>query len=169
MSVSVGQHKLGPDNATLSVRTKKGGAASKAGHNLLIEVTSWSATLDVGADQPQMSIELSADSSSMKVIEGTGGVMALGDTDKTGIAQTIKDEVLKGTKIEFRSSTVAPTADGDHLKVTGELDLAGKRMPARVRAHGRRRWLPHRQRNRQAEQLGHEAVLGAVRDAQGAR
>lgn len=128
MSVSVGKHKLGPDNATLSVRTQKGGAASKAGHNLLIEVTSWSATLDVGADQRPASIELTADSTTMKILEGTGGVMALGDNDKAGIAQTINDEVLKGTKIEFRSSTV-DASDADHFRVRGELDLAGKRLP----------------------------------------
>jgi polyisoprenoid-binding protein YceI len=129
MPISVGTHKLGPENATLSVRTKKAGAASKAGHDLLIEVTSWSATLDVGADPGQTSIELTADSTSMKVIEGTGGVMALGDSDKVGIAQTINDEVLTGTRIEFHSSAVQAAGDGDHLHVSGELDLAGKRLP----------------------------------------
>ena len=129
MPISVGTHTFGPENATLSVRTQKAGAASKAGHNLLIEVTAWSATLDVGADPAQTSIELSADSRSMKVIEGTGGVMALGDADKVGIAQTITDEVLKGTTIEFHSSTVRAAGDADRLDVSGELDLAGKRLP----------------------------------------
>ena len=41
---------FGPENATLTVRTKRTGAASKAGHDLLIEVTSWSATLDPDAN-----------------------------------------------------------------------------------------------------------------------
>jgi hypothetical protein len=37
--------KLGPDNARLTVRTGRGGAAAKAGHNQVLEVTRWSATL----------------------------------------------------------------------------------------------------------------------------
>ena len=41
---------FGPENARLTVRTTRTGAASKAGHDLLIEVTSWSATLDPEAD-----------------------------------------------------------------------------------------------------------------------
>jgi hypothetical protein len=110
---------FGPENATLTVRTKRKGAASKAGHDLLIEVTSWSATLD------EQSITLTADASSLRVLEGTGGVMALGDDDKAGIAQTIDEEVLKGTPIEFRSTSMEPGPG----RVTGELELAGKRRP----------------------------------------
>jgi YceI-like domain len=116
-------HTFGPENATLTVRTKRQGAASKAGHDLLIEVTSWSATLDEG------SIELTADSSSLRVLEGTGGMMALGDDDKAGITQTIDDEVLMGKPIEFRSIAVEPDADGRPGRVSGELELAGARRP----------------------------------------
>jgi YceI-like domain len=112
-------HTFGPENATLAVRTKRQGAASKAGHDLLIEVTSWSATLD------ERSITLTADSSSLRVLEGTGGMMTLGDDDKAGIAQTIEEEVLKGTPIEFRSTSMEPGPG----KVTGELELAGERRP----------------------------------------
>jgi YceI-like domain len=112
-------HTFGPENATLTVRTKRGGAAQKAGHDLLIEVTSWSATLDEG------SIALTADPSSLRVLEGTGGMMALGDDDKAGIAQTIDDEVLKGRPIEFRSTSVEPGPG----RVSGELELAGESRP----------------------------------------
>ena len=38
--------RLGPENGTLTVRTGRGGAAAKAGHDLVIEVERWSATLD---------------------------------------------------------------------------------------------------------------------------
>jgi YceI-like domain len=116
-------HTFGPENATLTVRTKRQGAASKAGHDLLIEVTSWSATLDEG------SIALTADPASLRVLEGTGGMMTLGDDDKAGIAQTIDEEVLKGTPIEFRSSAVELDAAGSPGKVSGELELAGRRRP----------------------------------------
>jgi hypothetical protein len=119
-------HRFGPENATLTVRTKRVGAASKAGHDLLIEVTSWSATLDLGEERVAT---LTADASSLRVLEGTGGVMALDDDDKAGIAKTIDDEVLKGTPIEFRSNAVELSRDGGPGRVSGELELAGRRHP----------------------------------------
>ena len=114
---------FGPENARLTVRTGRTGAASKAGHDLLIEVTSWSATLDPDADP---ALTLSADSRSLRVLEGSGGVQALDDDDKAGIRQTIDDEVLEGTPIEFRSTRYAP---GDPIRVEGELELRGERRP----------------------------------------
>jgi hypothetical protein len=111
---------FGPENATLTVRTKRTGAASKAGHDLLFEVTSWSATLDQDADP---ALTLTADSGSLRVLEGSGGIQALGDDDKAGIEQTIEEEVLMGTPIEFRSTAL----EGRRLE--GELELAGQRHP----------------------------------------
>ena len=35
---------IGPDNATLHVKTYREGVAALAGHDLVIEVTSWNAT-----------------------------------------------------------------------------------------------------------------------------
>ena len=112
---------FGPENALLTVRTKRTGVASKAGHDLLIEVTSWSATLDPEANP---ALTLTADSRSLRVIEGTGGVQALGEDDKAGIRQTIDDQVLEGTPIEFRSTRLEP---GDPMRVEGELELHGER------------------------------------------
>jgi polyisoprenoid-binding protein YceI len=123
MGIQAGSYTLGPDTGRLSVRTQKAGAASKAGHNLLMAVTAWSATLEVGE---QTTIELTADSNSLKVIEGSGGMTSLGDSDKAGIGQTIVEEVLQGTTIAFRSTSVSGT---DPLHVTGELELAGQTHP----------------------------------------
>jgi polyisoprenoid-binding protein YceI len=128
MTLSAGRYTLGPDNGTLSVRTKKGGAIAKAGHDLLIRVRDWSATLDVGEDATSTAIGLTADSSSMQVVEGTGGMTSLGDDEKRGIAQTINEEILKGTRITFRSTEI--TSHGDHLHVSGELELVGTTRPA---------------------------------------
>ena len=86
----------GPHNATLTVHTKRGGAAAKAGHDLTILVERWSATYEDG----ELSFE--ADSSSLKVVEGTGGAFSLGDEEKAAIKQTIDEEVLKGTPISYR-------------------------------------------------------------------
>src|SRR5579884_975 len=115
------QH-FGPDNARLTIRTGRKGAASKAGHDLLIEVGSWQATLDPDA---QPALTLTADSRSLRVLEGTGGVKGLDDDDKANIAKTIDDEVLKGRAIEFRSNQVERRPDG--LSVAGELTLGDRR------------------------------------------
>ena len=117
--------RFGPDNARLTIRTARTGAASRAGHDLLIEVRSWEATLDTDADP---ALTLTADSRSLRVLEGTGGVKALDDDDRTNIAKTIDDEVLKGCAITFRSNHVHRRPDGG-LAVAGELELGGRRGP----------------------------------------
>src|SRR6478672_2871167 len=49
MAIPEGTYTLGPDDGTLVVRTTRTGVAAKAGHDLLIEVTAWQATLEVAA------------------------------------------------------------------------------------------------------------------------
>lgn len=135
-------YELGPDSGTLTVRTGKAGAAAKAGHNLRMEVGAWRATVDLG-ESP--SLVLTADSRSFRVVEGTGGVMPLGDEEKRAIPQTIDEEVLKGTPIEFRSTSVY--IDDGRADVEGELELFGARRPVsfavelgpQQRMHGRAR------------------------------
>ena len=87
-------YKLGPKDGTLSVRTTRTGAAAKAGHDLLIHVIGWEATLEVGADPAQANIALDVDPTSLRVRDGTGGMQPLGYEDKANIEQTINDEVL---------------------------------------------------------------------------
>ena len=110
----------GPGDGTLSVRTKRTGAAAKAGHNLLLHVTAWEATLAVGSDPADTSLELDVDAASLRVLEGTGGMQALGDDDKANIEKTIDDEVLKRKAITFRRATCepAPAAAGSACGAT---------------------------------------------------
>ncbi len=129
MSIPVGTYRLGPENGTLSVRTSRTGAVAKAGHDLLIHVTVWEATLEVGEDPGQTSIVLDADPKSLHVREGTGGMKSLDDDDKASIRETIDDEILKGQAVEFRSTSVRPAADGGGMSVEGELKLVGTTRP----------------------------------------
>jgi polyisoprenoid-binding protein YceI len=128
MAIQPGAHKLGPHNATLRVKTGRSGAAAKAGHDLVIEVTSWEATLDAG-EAP--SIELSADPTSLKVIEGKGGMQALDDDGKADILKSIDKDVLKKKAISFRSTSVEQSDGG--LAVKGDLELVGKTAPVEFR------------------------------------
>ncbi|MBV8220145.1 MAG: YceI family protein [Solirubrobacterales bacterium] len=115
---------FGPDNASLTIRTGRTGGAAKAGHDLVIEVESWQATLDPEA---QPALTLTADARSLRVLDGHGGIKSLSEGDKTDIKKTIDKEVLKGCDIEFRSSDVQETPGG--LSVRGELTLNGKQSP----------------------------------------
>jgi polyisoprenoid-binding protein YceI len=124
MAIQAGTYKLGPDNASLHVETGRSGAAAKAGHDLIIDVTSWEATLEVGDTS---SLELSADSTSLHVREGKGGMQALGDDDKADIRKTIDKDVLKTKDVTFTSSSVESAGDG--LKVSGDLEMGGKSKP----------------------------------------
>jgi hypothetical protein len=116
--------QFGPDNASLRIRTGRTGGAAKAGHDLLIEVGSWQATLDPEA---QPALTLTADSGSLRVLDGTGGLKSLNEGDKTDIKKTIDKEVLKRTPIEFRSSELREVPGG--FSVRGELSIHGKHAP----------------------------------------
>jgi len=133
MSSRTGNYTLGPDSATLTVRTGKRGVAAAAGHNLQITVSSWSATLQLAADPAASRLSLTADSRSLRVIAGTGGAQALGADDMTAIEQTIDSDVLKGGAIRFQStkihSAAAHSGAKDDLHVHGDLDLLGHTGP----------------------------------------
>ena len=120
-------HRLGPSDGTLALRTGRNGAAAKAGHDLLIHVTRWEALLSTGEDGGEPRLALDIDGASLRVVEGTGGMKALTDSDKADISQTIDDEILKRQPIVFRSTQVR-RGDGG-LTVEGDLTLLGETRP----------------------------------------
>jgi polyisoprenoid-binding protein YceI len=124
VSITAGTYRLGPADGMLSVRTGRTGAVAKAGHDLKLEVTAWEATLEVGAETR---MELTADATSLRVREATGGMKALDEGDEANIATTIDDEVLKGEPIVFRSTRAHPAPGG--LSVEGQLTLRGATRP----------------------------------------
>jgi polyisoprenoid-binding protein YceI len=135
MAIEAGTYKLGPDNATLRVKTGRHGAAAKAGHDLSIEVKSWEATLTVADDPAASSVSLTADATSLHVLEGVGGLQALGDDDKADIRKTIDKDVLKKKAIEFTSTSVS-SSDGGALAVSGDLSMGGKSKPVEFTIDG---------------------------------
>jgi polyisoprenoid-binding protein YceI len=129
VSIQAGRYRLGRDNATLSVQTERAGAAAKAGHDLVIRVTSWEAELVIAEDPAYTSMELTADATSLRVVKGTGGMQALRDDDVENIEQTINDEVLMGQQIRFRSTRVQTEPGGSTLHAEGDLTLVGTTQP----------------------------------------
>jgi polyisoprenoid-binding protein YceI len=128
VAIAPGRHLLGPQDGTLEIRTYREGMAARAGHDLIIDVGDWQATLEVLPEAAGSSIALTADPRSLRVREGLGGVKPLTDKDRAEIRQTIDDKVLRGEPIEFRSTDVQPAGEG-RLTVDGELTLAGRVGP----------------------------------------
>ena len=128
----MGSHRVGPDNASLQVRTYREGVAAKAGHDLIIDVTRWNATIEAGDDPAGWTIEVDADSRSLEVREGLRGVKPLTDKDRVEIRKNIDAKVLGGEPVRFRSSEVRLVDDGRRLHVEGELSMAGSARPLSV-------------------------------------
>src|SRR5712691_4243496 len=128
MAIQAGIYKLGPKDGTLSVRTARSGAAAKAGHDLLLHVTDWEATIEAAADPAQTTVALVADATSLRVREGTGGMQPLEEKDIASIHESIDTDVLKKQDIAFRSTRVE-SSDNGHMRLEGELTLAGASHP----------------------------------------
>jgi hypothetical protein len=116
MPIPEGTHSIGPSNGSLKVKTGREGAAAKAGHDLVLGVTSWEATVE-GGDNP--SIRLTADPSSFDVLEGTGGAKALSEKDKGEIKKSITGKVLGSSQITFQSSEVTDSSAKGDLSIAG--------------------------------------------------
>ena len=127
MPLPRGSHKLGPSNGALMVKTFREGLASKAGHDLVIEVTRWDATLEVGEDEASTSVQLTADPGSMVVREGHRGVKPLTDKDRDDIVKNIDKKVLGSDPISF-TGTGSAAADG-RVPVSGDLTMVGATRP----------------------------------------
>jgi polyisoprenoid-binding protein YceI len=129
MALPTGTHSLGPENASLQVRTYREGVAAKAGHDLIIDVTRWDATVEVADEPAGWTIGLNADPRSLEIREGLRGVKPLTDKDRVEIRRNIDEKILGSHPIEFRSRGVRLGDDGGLLTVEGELSMAGSTRP----------------------------------------
>src|SRR5579863_5852925 len=128
MAVRPGTHSLGPGDGSCRIQTYREGVAQKVGHDLIIEVSQWQATVEVSDDGRPTAISFAADPRSLHVLEGHRGVKPLSDSDRGEIRSNIDDKVLQGQPIEFRSDSVEES--GGRLAVHGDLTMAGTTNPA---------------------------------------
>jgi polyisoprenoid-binding protein YceI len=125
VELASGTYAIGPSTGALMLHTRRDGLGAMAGHDLVIEVTRWQATIDSAA----RTVELTADPRSLEVREGVRGVKPLTDRDRGEIRANIDDKVLGGQPIEFRSSAVRMPDGPGRLAVEGELTMAGGTRP----------------------------------------
>jgi hypothetical protein len=101
VTLQTGSQRLGPDDATVEIRTYREGMASKAGHDLIIDLREWDATLALADDSEQSSLAFSADPRSLHVREGLRGLKPLSDKDRDEIRKNIDEKVLGGHPISL--------------------------------------------------------------------
>jgi polyisoprenoid-binding protein YceI len=130
VAATTGNFRLGPDAGRVVIKTGRAGLAAKAGHDLTIEVTRWSAQVEVPAEgdggQSAATVSAELDLGSLEVREGTGGAMPLTDRDRREIKKQISG-ILRGGTASFASTRVIPPG-----AIEGTVTLNGKTQPARL-------------------------------------
>ncbi len=140
MALGAGRYAL---EGRLTLRTSRDGLAAQAGHDLTIDVGSWSGEVVIGADLAPASLDATVELGSLVVRAGTGGIKPLSDRDKREILTTAR-KVLSADRYpeaSFTASSFSPATDGG--TIDGTLTLAGKSGPLRleVRQTGPDRYL----------------------------
>jgi polyisoprenoid-binding protein YceI len=134
-----GTHELGPADGQVLIRTGREGLAARAGHDLTIEITRWSARVTVpdaasgGVAAASLTAEL--DLGSLAVRLGTGGAKPLSDRDRRDILGTARKILGQAAQASFASSRVIPSAAGSASQggaIEGTLTLRGTSRPLRL-------------------------------------
>ena len=135
MAATSGNFRLGPDTGRVVIKTGRAGLAAKAGHDLTIEVTRWSAQVEVpaesdGGGQSAATVSAELDLGSLEVREGTGGAVPLTDRDRREIKKQMGKILGSGTAT-FASSRIIPSGSSGGA-IEGTVTLNGKSQPARL-------------------------------------
>ncbi|MBO2447313.1 YceI family protein [Actinomadura barringtoniae] len=131
--LSEGRYELGPEGGRLLLKTSRSGLGRRAGHDLTIEATRWSATVTLGTDAGSSSVEVSVEVDGLEVVEGTGGVLPLSDSDRTEIRKNLR-KVLQADRhhaITFEAGGASGTPED--FTVEGELTIVGRSQSLTVR------------------------------------
>jgi polyisoprenoid-binding protein YceI len=131
-----GTFLLGPDSGRVLLKTGRAGLAARAGHDLTIEITRWSARVTIpsdGVSAAEITAEL--DLGSLAVREGTGGAKPLTDKDRRDIAGTAR-KILGQGPASFTSTRVIPSGSSAQTvssgAIEGTLTLNGRSAPVRL-------------------------------------
>ncbi|MFY9927128.1 MAG: YceI family protein [Streptosporangiaceae bacterium] len=143
-----GTFTLGPGAGRVLIKTTRIGFAARAGHDLTLEVTRWSAQVEVPPEDGKdgedaggvtaATVRAELDLGSIEVREGRGGAKPLSDRDRREIRKTMTGLLGTGTAT-FTSSRVVRSAasggaGGDAVgdAVEGTLSLNGTSAPVRL-------------------------------------
>jgi polyisoprenoid-binding protein YceI len=133
MALHAGCHALGNDQGRVALLTARDGLAAQAGHDLRIEITTWSGELTVADNRQPTALSVKLDMNSLVVREGTGGVKPLTDRDRREIAVTSRKVlgVDRHPEATFTSSSFEAGTNGGGF-IQGMLMLGGISRPLRL-------------------------------------
>ena len=137
MAQQPGRHAFGSGRGRVRLLTGRDGLAAQAGHDLTIEVSSWSGELVVSDDGEPTELSATLDLTSLVVIAGTGGVKPLTDRDRREIVATAQ-KVLRADRhpeAVFAASAFEPGSGGGGV-IQGTLTLGGVSRPLRLDVSG---------------------------------
>jgi polyisoprenoid-binding protein YceI len=126
MALAPGTHTLGPDSGTIEVRTYREGIAQKVGHDLIIDVGSWTGTVETTPEGAPSAFTLELETTSLAVRDGHNGVKPLSEKDRNDIKDNINKKVLQRQPVSFQSDAVE-NAGG--ITVRGRLTIVGNERP----------------------------------------
>ena len=116
------------------LKTGRAGMAARAGHDLTIEITSWSAQVEVPDEDAggvtAATVTARLDLGSLAVREGSGGAKPLSDSDRRDIKKTIGGILGDGEATFASSRIVSSGASGGAIE--GTLTLNGRSQPVRL-------------------------------------
>ena len=134
MAAITGNFRLGPDNGRVVLKTGRAGLASRAGHDLTIEVTRWSAEVQVPDEEAggvtAATVQADLDLGSLEVRSGTGGAKPLSDRDRADIKKQISGILGTGTASFASSKIVRVGSSGGAIE--GTLTFNGQSEPVRL-------------------------------------
>ena len=136
MAVHAGRQQFGPERGRIVLLTTRDGLAAQAGHDLTIEVTQWSAELEVADDLNPAGLTVRVDMNSLVVREGKGGVKPLTDRDRREIAVTARKLLRTDRFPEARFTASGFDQGPGGGAVQGTLSLAGSDRPVRLEVAG---------------------------------
>jgi YceI-like domain len=138
-----GTYALGPGDGRVLVKTGREGLAARAGHDLTLEITKWSASVtvpDAGGGVASATVTAELDLGSLAVREGTGGAKPLSDRDRRDIQAQAGKILGDAATASFASSRVIPSSSGAAASsgatvngaIEGTLTMRGASRPLRL-------------------------------------
>ncbi|MER7543111.1 YceI family protein [Actinomadura sp.] len=125
-----GTVELGPEDGRLLLRTGRSGLGRRAGHDLTIEATRWTARVEAREPPDASSVEVAVGVDGLEVREGTGGALPLTDQDRADIRRNLRKILDTG---RYPEVVFVSTAIGEDF-VEGDLTIMGRTKPVRIRA-----------------------------------
>jgi hypothetical protein len=136
-----GTYELGPGDGRVLVKTGREGLAARAGHDLTLEITRWSAQVTVPAAEgggiaiAGATLTAELDLGSLAVREGTGGAKPLTDRDRRDIQGQARKILGDPAQASFTSARIIPSSSAGSAAngaVEGTLTMRGTSRPLRL-------------------------------------